>query len=84
MTEYFPNGIYTFVGVFLLYRSDYRIFVGTGFHNGKYSSSGNWNAGIRHCFGVAVYSFRFISIVAEIYAEIGRLDECDQGNTGFP
>ena len=33
--------------------------------------------------GVVIIT-RFISIVAEIYAEIGRLDECDQGNTGFP
>ena len=73
-----------FIGIFLLYRSDYRISAGTGIYHRKCGCSGNRYVRICHCFGIAVYTFCPVPVLAEIYAEVRRMDECNQSNAGFP
>ena len=59
-------------------------FFGASIVYGQLPGSGHRYAGLRHRAGFAFHPLRAFPVLAEIHAEIRRMDERHQGDTGLP
>lgn len=54
--------------------------LGGGFHHGQYCGARTRYVGVRSGSGSALHVVRIVPLVAQIHAQVWRMDECDKGH----
>ena len=84
LPSHIPDGLYPVTGFILMHRADYRLPACGSLYHRQCHCAGSRHVGLRHRTGFAFHCVRLIPFVAEVHAEIGRLDECHQGYIRIP
>lgn len=82
--QHLPDGVYLVAGIFLLHGTHYRIPVGAGFHDGQRGGSCHRHAGLCHSLGIAFHAVCPVPVLAEVHAQVRRMDEHHQGDARLP